>query len=429
VALAAMLLALLGSAAPAQATCNPARPISCGQVRAGADGMLYDAAGRYTPRGVAFFLPQFGINARTLRDGNYAAAQAEGSLDFWLDRAQNGLAANLLRVFVELPFQRDDGTLFTPTSPETLYDFALAAGARGMRLGVVVQNSASWAMTAERAGWLAQTLDLFAARGALPLLAYVSASNEINNYCGGSERDCFDGDQAYVDNAIEWSAQLRAVVKARAPQLLVTVGISTEMGDADGTRAAFNFFRPDTRGRTLAQQVDFLAPHNFGGGAQGVFDDIRFAGYRGPVVLEEFGFPTDPFPRGRFFSEGPLICRTEPMRPECFESAPFFVEANLQALRARPYAGAVAWMLADMDEKNRADACTSLPSDLWTGLFASGGVYCAGGTYSQARGAPKATAVRICLHYTIGDTLRCEERPIRTTLALPIILGREGQGP
>ncbi|MEN9937337.1 MAG: hypothetical protein RLZZ387_3916 [Chloroflexota bacterium] len=421
-------LTLTFTPAPSAAACAPHTPSGCGQVRAGTDGLLYDDAGRWTMRGVAFFLPQYGINARTVRDRSYAAARADGSLAYWLDRARDGLGANALRVFVELPSRRDDGSVSTPTSHATLLDLATEAGGRGMRLGLVLHNSAAWTMTPERAAWVTGLVDAFAAQGALPLLAYVSASNEINNYCGGHARDCFDdapgvSAQSYVNAAVEWAAQLRAAVKSRAPQLLVTVGISTEMGDTDATRAAFNFFRPDSRGRTLAQQVDFLSPHNFGGGAQGIYDDIRYAGYRGPVVLEEFGFPTDSFPRGRLFTEGPVFCRREPLRPECAETAPAFVEANIAALRARAYAGAVAWMLADVREKDGTNACAdpSRPSDLWTGLFAIGGSYCAGGTYTTAVGQPKATAVRVCLFYT-GDLFRCDPTlALRATIYAPVI--------
>src|SRR5215212_4765233 len=119
------------------ATCNPTLPSSCGQVRALADGTLADDSGRWTMRGVQFFLPQYGINGKTLRDDNYAAARDDRSLDFWLERAQGYLRANMLRVFVDLP---DIGStaLITPTSYSTLYDFATAASARGMRLGLVL---------------------------------------------------------------------------------------------------------------------------------------------------------------------------------------------------------------------------------------------------------------------------------------------------
>jgi hypothetical protein len=387
---------------------------------------FFDASGDWTPRGVQFILPQHGINGRTFHDARYAAAKADGSLTFWLDRAQHGLGANLLRIFVDLP-RIESGTLITPTSVATVLDFAQAAGARGMRLGIVIHNSAGWTMTIERADWLRSLLDTFAAAGALPLIAYISASNEINNYCG-SAMDCFDSDstrdaQPYITSALGWVAEVRALVKTRTPQLLLTVGITTEREDRDNTRAAFNFFRADGAGRTLAQLVDFLSPHNFGGGAQGIINDLRFAGYTGAVLLEEFGFPTDPAPRNRFWSEGPQVCRLRPEQPECFETAPFFVEANLNAVRKGGYAGAVAWMLADMAEKDTDRACsnTAKPPDLWTGLFAIGGSYCDGGTITRTVGAPKATAVRVCFFYT-GDLVRCDGGiALRYRTMLPVV--------
>src|SRR6476620_576426 len=88
------LFALAGNATtPARAqstpsTCNPALPSSCGPVRALAGGTLADDGGPWRMRGVQFFLPQYGINGKTLWDDNYAAARDDGSLDFWLERAQ-----------------------------------------------------------------------------------------------------------------------------------------------------------------------------------------------------------------------------------------------------------------------------------------------------------------------------------------------------
>ena len=59
--------------------------------------------------------------------------------------------------------------------------------------------------------------------------------------------------------------------------------------------------------------------------------------------------------------------------------------------------------------KDAASACSDLgkPFDLWTGLFAIGGTYCDGGTYSRALGQPKATAVRVCAYYA-DDLALCE---------------------
>src|SRR5688572_29671757 len=164
----------------------------------------------------------------------------------------------MLRVFADLPDNVGGSTtIITPTSYSTLHDFATAANARGMRLGLVLHNSADWDMTEARANWIAGLLDYFAERGSLSMLAYLSADNEINNHCANNGNDCFDSGQsfdaqAYINGAVGWVAQFRGVVKNRASQMLVTVGISSEMIDADLTRAAFNFFRTDSQGRNMA---------------------------------------------------------------------------------------------------------------------------------------------------------------------------------
>jgi len=407
--------------------CDPAVPSTCGQVQSNRD-ILSDAGGPWRAKGVQFMLPQFGINAKTFRTENYTSAGADGSLDYWLDKAQGYLRANVLRIFVDLPYRRDDGTLAIPTDYATLFDFASRANVRSMRLALSLHNSADWAMTGDRADWIGGLLDYFAARGSLATIAYLSADNEINNHCGRAGRDCFDSDgeydaQSYIDGAIEWAALFRAVVKNRAPQMQLTVGVSTEMADVDATRGAFNFFRADSAGRTLASQVDFLAPHNYSGGAAGIVDDLRYVGYSGPVVLEEFGYPTDPYPRSATWTEGHPGCRVDPNQAACVLTAPFFVEENIRALRTKSYAGAVAWMIADMREKDTSSACEDpqKPFDLWTGLFAIDGTYCEGGTYSRALGQPKATAVRICAYYT-DELALCEPgvQPRRKTY-LPFI--------
>jgi hypothetical protein len=180
--LLALLIALLaltgtaGSPAHAQAAPaapgTPALPSSCGQVCALADGSLADDSGRWTMRGVQFFLPQYGINGKTLRDDNYAAARDDGSLAFWLGRAQDYLRANMLCVFVDLPDNVGGSTtVTTSTSYSTLHDFAPQANTRGMRLGLVLHNSADWSMAEPRASWIAGLLDYFDARGNLPMLA------------------------------------------------------------------------------------------------------------------------------------------------------------------------------------------------------------------------------------------------------------------
>jgi hypothetical protein len=217
------------------------------------------------------------------------------------------------------------------------------------------------------------------------------------------------------------------VVKGRAPQILVTAGISSEMIDADLTRPAFNFFRPDGQGRNLAGLIDFLAPHNYSGGAAAIINDLRIgAAYRGAVVLEEFGFPTDPRPRDPSWTEGPIQCWAKPLLAECAATAPFFVETNLRAQRAGGYAGGSAWMLADMREKNTSSACADPNKSfaLWTGLFAIGGTYCEGGTASRGAGQPKATALRVCIAYT-GSFAACSAgTPFRARGYLPVVFRR-----
>jgi hypothetical protein len=411
----------------AASACNPALPSSCGQVHQ-AGTLLADDGGLWRSKGVQFMLPQFGINDKTFRTENYAAARADGSLDYWLGKAQAYLRSNTLRIFVELPYRRADGSLVIPTDHATLLDFAARANARGLRLAISLHNSADWTMTSDRAAWIGGLLAAFSAQHALPAIAYLSADNEINNHCGRGGRDCFDSDgqynaQPYIDGAIAWVAQFRELAKRHAPQLLITVGVSTEMADLDATRGAFNFFRADTAGRTLASLVDFLAPHNYGGGAAGIIDDLRFVGYAGPVLLEEFGYPTDPYPRSATWTEGPPACRIDPGQPACALTAPFFVEENINALRTKSYAGAVAWMIADMREKDTASACddAAKPFDLWTGLFAIGGTYCDGGTYSRALGQPKATAVRVCAYYA-DDLALCQPGvPPKRRMYLPIV--------
>ncbi len=421
----ALVVMLLGES-PFHVAAQCAAP--CGQVRV-AGTLLADDAGVWRMRGVQFFLPQYGINAKTFADPNYELAVANGSIDHWLERASGYLHANVLRIFVDLPAPRGDGTIATPTSYATLLDFAARAQSRGMRLAISLHNSADWSMTPERAAWIDGLLQAFAAQGRMAQIAYLNADNEINNHCANSGRDCFDATeqhnaQRYVDGALAWTIGVRAVVKARAPHMLVTAGISTEMIDADATRAVFNYYRPDSAGRRLVDVLDFLAPHNYSGGAASVIDDLRISqGYAGPVVLEEFGFPTDPAPRNPLWTEGPPACRLNPLAAACANTAPWFVATSLVAVDTKGYAGAIAWMLADMAEKNVPNAClaSDVPFDLWTGLFAIGGAYCAGGTYSVLPGQPKATAFLVCWAYA-GDVNRCDDpqQPLYRT-RLPMI--------
>jgi|GEM_PF-2399069 len=360
-------------------------PLDCGQVYA-RGAALYDAGGPWHVNGVQFFLPQFGINTWTFYDRNYWNSLDD--INRWLSIAQTELHAKTLRIYVELPTQ---GT--TPTSHRTIYDFAQRANAHGMRLGLVLQNSSDFAMTTERAAWLDGLVTYFQARQARTLIAYVSAANEINNMC--NRDDCYDQRQSYIDAANGWVAAFTAIFKQRQSGILTTVGISTEVRDTDGLPASYNFFKPDAQGRTLSSLVDFLAPHNYAGGAYGVIDELRYArGYTGPIVLEEYGWSTDPRAQDARFVEGAASCRSAPWSSQCRDTAPYFIEWSLRALHETTYAGGVAWMLADVEHKR----CGSDPGDLWTGLYAAGTGYC-GGTLTVIPYKAKATATRVALHY------------------------------
>lgn len=379
-------------------------PKTCGQVYVGPSETTWfkDSRGIWRVKGVQFFLPKFGINDKTFHNGNYNASVADGSLDFWLNTASDRLGANMLRIFVELPSKRSDGTIRTPTSVTTVYDFATRANAHGMRLGISLHNSADWSMTSERRAWIAGLIKYFKDRQALPIIAYLNADNEINNHCSGG-KDCFDGEQSYINGAISWVSNFYSVVKLADPSLLVTVGMSSEMTDGDGTRAAFNYYKKtNSSGIALVDKVDFLSPHNYGGGAVGILNDLRFNGYTKPVLLEEYGYPTDPYkPSQNYYLEGGPQCYEQreffARPPACNFSGTYFVHENLHGVRVTSYAGASAWMLADVKEKDTSDACTKKPSDLWTGLFSIGGTYC-GGTF-RTTGQEKTTGRQVILHH------------------------------
>ena len=397
---AAITLGIVSVGAGGFAPCLAGRPDGCGQIRV-AKQQFFDRRGPWVAHGVQFFLPQYGINEQSFWDDHYTAARADGSLDFWLNLAALRLNPNLLRIFVALP-SVVEGRLNTPTSYATIYDFAERAAARGMRLGVVLHNSSDWAMTPERQVWIEGLISYFLDRGTLERIAYLSADNELNNHCFPARQfDCFARDPGYREAATTWAYTLNQIVKARSPQLLVTVGMATELANSLDNGVA-NYWQPDRLGHTLTAAVDFLAPHNYAGRAAHVLATIRAGGYVGPVVLEEYGFPTDPVPQNGAYTEGPPTCRQDPLRHECLGTAPYLIELNLNALRTGNYAGGVAWMLADTLEKDLPDACTNpaLTFDLWTGLLAAGDMYCAGGTRTRTLGAPKATGLRVCAYHT-----------------------------
>lgn len=374
---------------PTSLTTTCPDPLSCGQVTAGGT-FLYDGAGRWTVNGIMYLLPQFGINGWTFYGANYQSAVNGGSLEWWLGQAQTYLLGKTLRIFVDLP---GDGQQTADIN--SIYNFALRANNHGMRLGVVLHNSANFGMTSAKQTWINNFITTFQSNNKLALLAYVSADNEINNHCNdGQHRDCYDINTNYVISANNWVAAVTSIFRSRNTHVLTTVGISTELNNADGLPAGNDFFRVRGTAPRLVDSVDFVSPHNYHAGGYGIWSDIRNGRhYNGPITLEEYGYPTDPVSQRPDYTEGPPVCQTDPLNPQCTNTAPYFVEVNAKSIRERDYAGGVAWMLADIEG---GTPCT-VP-DLYTGLFTVNKQYC-GGTSTPAGGNPKSTAFRIRTHH------------------------------
>lgn len=372
--------------------------ISGGQIRR-CGYFLCDANNvRWKLKGVQFILPQTGINGRTFEPSRYNAAKADGSLGFWLDNSKNYLLANTLRIFIDWPGQ------FAPTNKETVNDFLNEAAARGMRVGITFNFATSWNSTQK--AWVSELARYIRDNGGMSRVAYFNASNELNNYCGAGN-DCFR-DQTWVNGAVAYVADFNATINAVDSTVLVTVGMASENIPNAVAETMGNYFKRDNLNRNIAGIVDFLSPHNYGGAGYAIFNELRYnRAYSGPIVLEEFGFPTDNVAKDPKFTEGPTRCANDPGFPrdsaddlQCENTAPYFVEINCRAMRdlesgGNGYAGAAAWMLADVQENGTS---CNVAFDLYTGLFTSSRTYC-GGTYTPRGGNPKATAFRVRTHY------------------------------
>ena len=164
-------------------------------------------------------------------------------------------------------------------------------------------------------------------------------------------------------------------------------------------------------GLQLASIVDFISPHNYGGTAGIVKTQVNAYGYAKPVLLEEYGYATDPVPQQAVYSEGPVICRQDTSNGSCGNRAPRFVSDNIYYVETQGYAGGIAFMIADVAESfkvipgtstskdcSNPDVYQGLPFDWFTGLFAVGGTYC-GGTYATAPGALKSTGYLVCMYH------------------------------
>jgi hypothetical protein len=446
-------------------------------------GFFYDRLpatpeNRWTLQGVQFHLPEHGINSWQFISNRYGVLRPpqqtsltppEQERAFWMRRASSYLGANTLRVFTSVPGNAEydnPSPTIEPIKVETIYDFAREADEYNLRLGLVLNNGNNFEMTTERSEWIRDLITKFHENDALYLIAYISADNEINNHpfdppesgqCKGSE-DCY----AYDDYAIaanNWVHSVRSVIRDVSNELgaispLMTVGMSSERtipgtdGELISTETMVNhFFREYTDGSgdllaaSLVSGIDFISTHRYGEIDDSFFKTFgdKYA-YIDPIVLEEYGWPTDPLnnedqPSSPNWQEGSEVCREDPYNAACFSNTPPFlntathiVELLIEHQRRNSYAGGNAFMLADMKQKDNVGGCGTPPDegftfDLFTGLFAIGGEYC-GGTTTTGQGLPKATASRVCLYYHENDSSfdfnRCTQF-FTTPVYLPLV--------
>jgi hypothetical protein len=412
---------------------------------------LYVAGEYWGIFGVQFFLPfaGYGINAKTFRDTefewtsgpaaefsptpfiadplNREPANLRGARAYFLEKAATELNAQTLRIWIALPGERDNEGANNRFLHKDLYAFAREVDARGMRLGVVLHNSADFTMTEDKAAWIADFIACFQGKGVAEcgdddlthVLAYASADNEINLHCeNGSTRNCY-AERTYATAANEWVHQVKRIFDENNDlnrPILVTVGMGTEIGAVSLEEIIANFTDAPAP-RQLDDIVDFIAPHNYGGGGYGIFQEVNKQGILQPVVLEEYGYATDPQQTGNY-REGDPICRIMPYDEACDPegetpgTAPYYVEVNIDALQEENFAGGVVFMLVDVlgDKQNKncsnIEPETGMLPDYFTGLYAVGGTYC-DGARNRGFAESKATAYRVCLHHTGDDIQQC----------------------
>jgi hypothetical protein len=483
----------------------PGQPLGpgSGQVRVKGKQLVLDAASRpWAVNGVQLILPSHGINggsfsAATLDDPLATAERRE-----WLERAEQ-IGVQTIRIYLDMP---GDAHLVPAPRPEQIYAFARNELApRGMRLALVIHNSGQFDdPDGRKMAWLRALLDRFGGLSSARapgqgagwhppidrtyLLAYINADNEINihrhavdamipgsPYCRPDDptipqidEDCFDHPnpeqrRRYIQAALGWVALVRGTVKQHrtGQRVLVTAGMSVDLEKdilGDGRSAALNYFiriagEDGRRLPSLADLVDFIAPHSYT--AQPYWEivepierDQPF--FAKPILLEEFGYPTDPIAQPdpqrpaeykdtslnlRMLADGSLrlvpnrqglpagedvnkLCRYLPKLgsfgdspKRCNPSAPYVVQMNLEAIFDLRYmAGGIAFMLADSNEKDdhrkqcyAAETQQQLSKNLFSGLFATNSSYRCGGTVNVGRGQIKNTGYRVCVAYRTGN--------------------------
>lgn len=416
-------------------TCDRNHPITCGQV-AKYGAYFVDAGGYWPMDGVQFILPQSsGINGSTFTNAVYWPAVrgcSDGSdncdVGYWLHMAQTYVLAKTLRVYLPLPAENSDTCL------ACLVDFADRANNHGMRIGVVMRNStAQMNGNPANAPFVNAFFNYFQNRTAE--VAYVNLENEANNHSSSSCRydrdvdkepyppyrvfDCYDRyilshpyDYTYINKVSTWLRDFNQIYHNHQSTILRTVGISTEMGNADGYPAVNDFFRyPSTPGLgRIFDNVDFLSPHNYAGGAREIIDTLRYNphcfhcnNYPGPVMLEEFGYPTDDMHEDSSYKDGDqYYCRYYPWEnpDRCANTAPYKIEANARAVRSTTYAASSSFMLADINSTPCLGQPGYIPGTTYqqfTGIFSAAHSSC-GGTPDPYPAYAKNTAWRIRTH-------------------------------
>jgi len=305
---------------------------SCGQVTATQyNYYLYDYCGRWKVNGVQFVLPQAGgIAQNGFFDNAYNQAANDGSLEYWLEKAQNYLLAKNLRIFIDMPY--DDGS--TSTSIYTVYDFIKRADQRNMRVGLVINNlhRQNFKFLSPQKNWLTNLFNLLNvgdashAGGYLSSISYIGILNEANNQCVrpitvGDGYSCFDN-SVWTTMTMGYIDQVSTYIHNYNVSIPVTVGISTELSRADGHPASEDFFRAGTYNKNISSMVNFISPHDYGGHGYDIYNHLRYDfSYPNQMVLEEFGWPTDPISiRNPGYSELP--------EPACSDFDPYDINAN-----------------------------------------------------------------------------------------------------
>jgi hypothetical protein len=435
-----------------EASCAPSTtgvvdPRNCGSVYYSAP-YFYDRGGRWYPRGVQFFLPEYDVTTSSFDNDIFDQPYNNGTYAYWLNLMKDYTQANLVRIFVAMPAEGRK----VPADVEEIYKFAQLAAARGMRLGVVILNSSGWDLDFVSNGdtkrnWINRFISRFSGNDA-SMIAYVNLNNEINLHCANNpdpKQDCYDryantfNEAQYVQRANNYVYQVNNIFKNRRSLILTTVGLSTGVRNTDNLPTVNDFFRyklGDVTVLPLFENVDFLSPHNYENSPYQIEQDIRYRDQRAQVnstiLLEEFGWFTDPLPLENYqryregcwdpnYPDNPGLQGTG--APPCPNSnrnglwASGRIELQAEAIRGANqdvrYGGGVAFMLVDMNKRScDPNNTANYRKDFFSGLFATwlsdgrGAYYC-GGTYAGDNGrlnsnvkvVPKATAFRIRTHH------------------------------